>query len=493
MLHSTCPGAALFLACLSLGCLPLGLLHAEEPPLYAHRGQDAPAFSWADEIVKKVPPLRHERGDRLPMILWQPGAADSEPVGFYKELLARGLTQHIHIDEKMIPLGKALQDAGSPVIMMEGVGGQWPASLAGDPKNWAHRLDPGFAPEGPLRACPAIATGWAMNGDAVRAALRKFRDAGVRVDAVWMDYEGDPAGAGADAYQQALHCARCRETLPPSALASEKGFNDYCMRRYFELAGGYLAAPVAEVFPGCSTTNWRAAISTTERPQRSWPDRVLPPSLPPFFTATNPVAYGNTLFFHGWSPRFRLDREHVDEFYTRTLLNNVSNDAANRRVWAPGRRSVPWVCRWCPDDDDPKIPIMTRARYREVLRHLWLRGVAAMQVFNPVNKGFEEMAVAEVQDAVSVYDEMLEYRDFLDKGTPLCLDVPKAQDSGVLWSGLALGDRAVVRTFKPGGTAGGGAEVTIEPWPGRKVTLRADATGRTYLLVLKDGKVEGAR
>jgi hypothetical protein len=362
---------------------------------------------------------------------------------------------------------------------MEGVGGQWPASLAGDPKNWAHQFDPGFTPAGPIHACPALATGWALNGDNVRATLRKFRDAGVTVDAVWMDYEGDPAGAGADAYQQALHCARCRATLPASALASEKGFNDYCLRRYFELAGGYLAAPVAEVFPGCSTTNWRAAISTPDRPQRSWPDRVLPASVPPFFTATNPVAYGNTLFFHAWKSAYRLDREHVDQFYTRILLNDVSNDAAGRLAWAPGRRSIPWVCRWCPDDDDPKIPIMSRERYREVLRHLWLRGISGMQVFNPVNKGFEEMALAEVQDAAAVYDEMLEYSDFLEHGTPLCLDVPKAQDSGVLWSGLVLADRAVVRTFKQGGSK---SSVTVEPWPGRKVTLEADAAGRTYLL-----------
>ncbi len=400
------------------------------------------------------------------MILWQPGPSRSLSAA----LLARGLTQHIAMDEAMIPLAKALQDAGAPVIMMQGVAGDWPASLAGDPGAWQHRFDPGFSPRGPLHACPAIATGWAVNADKIRATLRKFKEAGVTVDAVWMDWEGEPiAGAGPDGYAQALHCARCRATLPPGALASEAAYDAYLWRRYLDLAGGYLAAPVEEVFPKCLTTNWRAALSTPERPQRSWPDRVLPPVIPPFFTATNPVAYGNTLF---WKPGTPLDREHVDQFYTRILLNDVSNDTANRLLWAPERKSIPWVCRWCPDDEDPKIPAMSRERYREVLRHLWLRGVADMQVFNPVYPGHEETAVGEVQDAVAVYDEMLEYRDFLEKGEPLCLDAPAAD--GVLWSGLRLEDRAVVRVFN--------GKVAVEPWPGRKMTLEADQKGRTYLL-----------
>ena len=420
------------------------------------------------------------------MILWKAGSFEPQPQDFYKELLARGLTQHICLDEKMIPVAKALQAAGSPVIMMQGEGGQWPSSLAGESKEWAHHLDDGFAPKGPVHACPAVAKGWAVNADAIRATLQKFKDEGVTVDAVWMDWEGDPVG-GIERYEQALHCLRCRATLPREVLANVENFNDYCWRRYMELTGAYLAAPVAEIFPHCSTTNWRAAISTPVRPLRNWLGKVVCPTVPAFFTASNPVAYGNTVCFQQWKNEFALDREHVDEFYTHLLLGEVSADAANRLVWARGRSSVPWVCRWCPDDENPKIPIMTRERYREVLRHLWLRGISGMQVFNAVHEGFEEMAVAEVQDAVKIYDEMLEYRDIMDRGTPLCLAVPEAQDEGVLWSGLRLDDRAVVRTFKQGG---GKAALTIEPWPGKKIGIDAIPLGRTYLLVLKDGRVQ---
>jgi hypothetical protein len=456
------------------------------PPLYALPSPPRSTFSWLEEIKREIPQLRHERGTRWPMILWEPDRFDPWSPEVYRDLLSRGITQHIGLDEKMIPVARALQEAGSPVIMMEGKAGQWPASLAGDPKDWAHQFDPGYVPAGPVHSCPAIARGWAVNADRVRSILQEFKNAGITVNAVWMDWEGDPAG-GADRYEQALHCPRCRATLPPGVLAGENSFNDYCWRRTMDLIGAYLAAPVGEIFPGCSVTNWHATVSTPDRPVRNWLDKPYSPVVPPFLTASNPVAYGNTVSFRLWKPEFKFDREHVDQFYTHLLLREVSDDAANRRVWAPERTSIPWVCRWCPDDENPKIPIMTREHYREVLRHLWLRGISGMQVFNPVRKGFESMALWEVQDASAVYDEMLAWRDLLDHGTPLCLDVPGIQDDGVLWSGLRLGDRALVRTFKQGG---GKAKVTIEPWPGKKITLEATPAGKFTLLILKDDQIQ---
>ena len=459
-----------------------------EPPLYAEKKTPVAGFSWIDEIRKNVPVLKNDRGDIPPMILWDPdhGPVDLQPAEYYKDLLARGLTEHIHMDEQMIPIARALQKAGAPVIMMEGKGDQWPANLAGDPKEWAHLFDTGYVPKEAAHACPAFAAGWEINARHVRATLQKYRDAGITVDAVWMDWEGDPIG-GAERYEQALHCARCRESLPPGVLASAKSFSDYCWRRYMDIGAAYLAAPVLEVFPECSVTNWRVTVSTPSRPVRNWEDRPYCAVVPASFTASNPVAYGNTVSWSLWKPGFKKDREHVDQFYTYLLLNETSDDAANRLIWAPERKAVPWVCRWCPDDPDPKIPIMSRERYREVLRHLWLRGINGMQIFNPKRDGYEDIAVAEVQDAVAVYDEMLACRDFIDHGTPVCLDLPKLQDDGVLWSGLRWGDRAIVRTFKQGG---GKASVTVEPWPGRKITLKAAEEGKTWQLVLKNKQIQ---
>jgi hypothetical protein len=131
---------------------------------------------------------------------------------------------------------------------------------------------------------------------------------------------------------------------------------------------------------------------------------------------------------------------------------------------------------------------MTRERYREVLRHLWLRGVAGMQIFSPRMQGYEDMALAEVQDVVAVYDEMLAFRKFLEEGDVITFDIPRPQDDGVVWSGLRLGNRAVVCVFKQGG---GKATQTVQVWGQNIFKLEADGNGQTYLLD-KTGQVQKA-
>lgn len=454
--------------------------------LYAQTGNTCTETNFYQLLIKHIPPLRHARGQRWPMIMWSGGTFDPQPKETYQALLARGLTQHIQLDAKMLSTAKALQAAGSPVIVVQGAGGPWPASLAGTPELWAHQFTNAFKPTDHLRPCLAIFTGWAANADKERATLRQFKEASVVVHAVWMDWEGDPLFQG-DTYIQAAQCRRCRETLPPWVLASEENFRRYSWRLYNDLIAAYLAAPVREIFPACSVANWNIVV-TIGRPVLHWTgDRPISPGLPGMLTAMNPVAYGSTYYFTDhWKKEYPLDMEHVDQFYTHLLLHEVTGNAVNAAAYAPEKEMIPWVCRWCPDNKDPRIPVMSRERYREVLRHHWLRGVDGMQIYNASPKGYEDMAVYEVADAVAVYDEMLEFKEYLDEGEPFGLDLPKAQDDGVLWSGLRRAQSAVVRVFKQGG---GKAEIVVEPWPGKKALLQATDKGRTYLLKLDNDLV----
>lgn len=459
-----------------------------EAPVFAAKGAPSANFSHVAEILKRVPKLNHERGSRWPMILWECGPFDPQPTAYYEALLARGLTQHIQLDTNHIAIARALQASGSPVIMMQGGFGPWPSQLAGEPKEWAHQFDEGFKPRERVRPCLLEIRGWQIAADQIRTTLRKFKEAGVTVDAVWMDWESDPMSGGYEVYDQARNCRRCRATLPSSVLAVEASFHAFRRLLCFDLLGVYLAAPVTEIFPKCETTNWMVVHSTPEHPSHHWSDdSLLPPQVPVMFTASNPVAYGTTTFFRSWRKEWTFDREHVDQFWFHLLIRNVSEDQANAARWAPWRRCFPWVSRWCPDDEDPKIPIMTRERYREALRHLWLRGVDGMQIFQPHRKGFEEIVVFETQDAVMIYDEMLAHREFLDGGEPFGFEAPKIQDDGAVWSGLRLGHRALVRTFKQGG---GSARVKIEPWPGKAIELDATPQGKTYELRWMAGKSE---
>ncbi len=244
----------------------------------------------------------------------------------------------------------------------------------------------------------------------------------------------------------------------------------------------YLAAPVLEVFPRALVTNWMAVFSTAERPALYWSNDAVPPGLPGVMNASNPVAYGNNLFWErSWRSDYPLTRQQVDRFYMQLLLRMVSADTANRLRFRPECRSVPWVARWCPDvPDEGLTPILSRQAYREALRHLWLRGVDGMQIFNATRPGYEDEVFAEVEDAVAVYDELLEHAEFLEHGAVLNTAVPDIRDDGLLWSGLRLGDRALVRAVKQGD---GEATATVEIWPGQPTTIAAARQGRTLLLV----------
>ena len=336
------------------------------------------------------------------------------------------------------------------------------------------------------------------------------------VDAVWMDWEGDPLGGVEEGYEQAEKYARGQATLPPGVLDSPANYAHYCRRLSMDLLGAYLAAPVKEIFPACSTTNWVIVCSSRDHrlDQKAGQidGHVRNPSL---FTATNPVAlYGFTPYSYkivhdkmsltGKSPDaptgsrpsspFGTDnptREDVDQLYMNLLLRSVSGSQENTNVEMPWMRSVPWVDRWCPDDMDPKIPIMSRERYREALRHIWLRGTIGMQIFNPSRPGYSKIVVAEARGTRRrSTTNPLAWSDFYLEGPVHEPGIPQNTGRRRALVGNAPGRRGrQTRTFKQGGGSG---QVTITPWPDHplvKVELQADGNGKTYMLKRDGDKV----
>jgi len=456
-------------------------------PTPAGRAAELARLDWWEIVQSEVPPMEHELGGRWPMIAWHgPGFASLEPEQI-QMLLARGITQHLTMDTTHVDAARSLQRNGSRVIIMQGRAGNWPYSLAGDSLLWAHQFDEGYTYEmagpGPLGewhgACPLMHSGWAVLAEQVRTSLGAFRDAGVTVDGMWMDWEGDPYPFN-NLFGQLKHCRRCRQQLPPAVLEDKVAWWDYYWRAYTQLHGAYLAAPAREVFPEIAVTNWHVVFSSRTDPLLYFVDnRVLPPLAPDMFTATNPVAYGNdSWWLREWQEEWVRDRRHVDQFYMHCLLREISVDAVNRAAYAPQVMSFPWVTRFCPlEGADEEVPDMSREAYRESLRHMWLRDIDGMQLFNASWKGYEDNWIRELQDAVVVYGEILAHRDLLAGGEAMNLSVPQAQDDGVLWSGLRLPDRAVVRACSQG--AGDGT-VKIEAWPGVTVELPAPTGGATY-------------
>jgi len=434
---------------------------------------------WLSAISQHVAPLRHARGGRWPLVLWDqpdPATLDGSDVTM---LLARGIVPHLRLDPSQIPLAARIAAAGGPIVIVEGRAGVWPYDLAGPPERWAHQFpeDAGVPPDWRRLPVPTRIDGWRVAADRMRSILEQFRAANVTVDAIWLDYEGEPSAAS---YEAALRSERARGEIPPRALASEDAWFGYTRRLWMSLLSDYVAAPARDVFPAVSITNWIASVSSRRCPVVGWTGRAHPVQGPTLFTESNPVAYAiDRAYAAQWPRRAPAKQSLVDAFYTHVMLRQVSADACNRLRDAPQVGAVAWVSRWVPDLDDASIPVMSRAAYREALRHLWLRGVDAMEVFNQRRPGFIPMALVEVQDAAVVYDEMLAYRRFLDEGEVMNLEIPPAAEAGALWSGLRLGDEAVVRVAALGGTP---VRVRVAPWTGVSLILDADGAGRTYRL-----------
>ncbi|MHC8508771.1 MAG: hypothetical protein ACYYKD_05125 [Rhodospirillales bacterium] len=507
---------------------------------------NAPAqVDWKAEFLERFAPLSCARGTRWPLILWH--APEFDSVQDVRALLARGIVPHIRLDAAMTDAAKTIQSAGAPVMMMEGKSGAW-----------------GYGGDTPS---PMHIKGWRGAADSIRKTMRAFRDAGVTVNAVWMDYEVDPLNLR---YEHVLRTPEAREDIPPGALKSPAAFSAWRRRLWTGLMSAYAAGPVREVFPAASVTNWMTVLSTPEHPAPGMIAGAVPPAGTGLFTTTNPVAYGSDAGFWAQGGAPGMDRDEADRIYTALVLGQFSADAANRRALAPHLSAAPWVGRWvvisqqpeahaggagvrvsehprgllieavdpagpsgdgaagaglrkgdiitgvitgvitgagvetlagielnaavnlvrgAPDSalglriargdetfdaeimrarlDGGRPPVMSRERYREALRHIWLRGADAMQVFNSATPGHADMAVAEAEDAQAVYAEMLAHKKFLDGGAPLNLETPRPGDR-IIWSGLRLKNEAIVRVTGIGARRN---EITVSPWPGTSVTL----------------------
>jgi hypothetical protein len=473
----------------------------------ARAAEDVP---WSlPTLFKKVPPLKHDATGRLPLICIEPfklspddksfAEAKPFPAATIRELVKRGLTQFIPPNEKYIPFALALRRAGARVIMVEGNAFNGPA---GEVPDGPHQLpadfkrDPDQPAQQPRFPCPRLLEGWRKKADELRATFRKFKAAGVNVDAVWLDWEIEPLPGKAQ-WREAKACARCRKMFPPEILDDFDRYKGFIWRLRVELLSAYAVAPILEIYPTCSVTNWEEVISTAQRPTAYWSDSaVKPPVGIGMFTAANPVAYGNTAWYglHWKAERkWPLDTAHMDRIYTQVMLAQISDQAANAGLAAPEKQCIPWVDRFCADDRDEKIPILTRSRYREILRHCWLRGADGMQIFNPnwfPNRP-ERVAVVteEIEDAVAVYDEMLAFRPILDRGRVMNTAKPKAEDDGPIWSGRQLGDTAIVRAFTQGKVAVK-AQVEVANAHGKPVAVELDCPprGQTYRITVASGK-----
>lgn len=287
----------LFFLLFLVACCGLTRLHAES--------LDDVAYTLPN-ILKKVPILKHDNTGRFPMIAievfrldkddksWEEGKPFSPET--IRELKKRGLTQWIPPDEKYIPFALALQKEGAGVIMMQGQAFNGPpdqvqSSMHQLPKDYKKLERPGQQPVFP---CPLVLDGWVLTQQQIRNTFGKFKAAGVKVDAVWLDWEIEPMTGDAQ-WDEVKNCTRCRQQFPPMVLADRKLYLQFIKQWRVQLLSAYIVAPILESYPNISVTNWEEIISTPQYPTPNW---AGPYTWPPCIPAGNRQRTGGNHFIH---------------------------------------------------------------------------------------------------------------------------------------------------------------------------------------------------
>ncbi len=465
--------------------LPAVLLAQEPAPV----AWDMPSFA------RVIQPMQHALPPRLPIFLWNWPLPRGERLVKMREdgslrqaietMAARGIVPTVEMGwdwtpEGAMALAQTLQEAGQPVFLL------WPWLPGGEealyPPETLLAEGPDATQGNKTRKWPCLPLYSVKESRRLLIEdLNKYKAAGIEVAGMWFDYEALPHPWNG-CYQAQTASAECRKHYPPGVLDSWLSFVSYAYDLRSRVMVEALVEPVHEVFPQAIVANYGEVASSAAVPF----EEIRPPWKCEQ-DALMPSAYANTRYLaHRFKDAEAVTPEQADRFYFRNLLVTVSSANANKR---PGQLSIPYLSRFCPDDPNPKYRLgMSSPAYRELVRHLLLRGSDGLYLFN---LGFKEEVVSardsleSVEDARAAYDELLTWREFLDRGQPMCFDCPAAPDA-VIWSGLRLEDRCLVRTFT---FAAERQRAIVEVFPGIHVQLEAPPTGATYL-VNKQGVAE---
>ncbi len=166
----------------------------------------------------------------------------------------------------------------------------------------------------------------------------------------------------------------------------------------------------------------------------SWGGKHFPPVDLGLFNTANPVIYGNTLWYNShWKAEWHwpLDVPHMDRVYTQVMPADLRPckcaESGAETLCVPGVDRDAWMTRM------KKSP-SSAGEDSEILGHVSLRGANRMQIFNnnwyPNRPERVTIMTEEVEDAVSVYDETLAYRPFLERGEVMNTASPTATDNG---------------------------------------------------------------
>ncbi len=282
----------------------------------------------------------------------------------------------------------------------------------------------------------------------VESFVHAYQQAGVNIDFIFADWEVDGPIEWNGSWSASKRCQRCRKHLPQ--IDDFRDFQSALRRIRSRLQHEAFALVVTQAFPQALVGNYAVYPNDGYRYWYDYFEKPADDDLPfrldqraryrewyPEFTETGytfamPVVYT-------WYPTFGwYDFESTDYRWFYNMLLTGSNAGRHTPSSTPIIPFVHWNTTAPPKDADPSVVQMSQAAYQELLWHLLLRGHDTFFVWCQ----HDELA-SEVRLAHEVYAAAGQYGGFLDRGEPVCFDVPDRPST--VTSGLRLGEQVLVR------------------------------------------------
>ena len=443
-------------------------------------------------ILDHTSPLEHPRGDRFPLFVWgaQHPGTDNEPeiIDVLSQLDERGIplisawrmeTRDASLANG-IRVGRLQQDAGLTVTV--NANDILHRFFNGDPDT-AHIdeqgnrfFDDSFDPKVSI-GCPfAINHRIPEIRDRVVHFAAAYRNAGIRIDLTFADWEIDGPIEWNGAWEASRRCTRCCANIPDmddfesfqTALRSirsrlqREAYSDVLLEHFPDSRVGNYA-----VYPHSGERYWydyfeafpNAGPSRQDQKAQARPWAAEFPSTG--YNLAMPVIYT-------WYRTF--DWYDFDETDYRWFYNmlQVASNAGQHAGDIPLLSFVHWHTTAAPPNPDPEVRQMSETAYRELLWHTLLRGHDGLFLWCQKPEIAKELKLLH-----SVYAESLKHADILTNGIPLTFAIPESASAVV--SAVRHGNDILARCTPFGQQTW--ADLTI----GEK-TLRIDAGSHCKLL-----------
>ena len=406
--------------------------------------------------------LKYDRGDRLPLYLWSamnPGQLDDKTAEhLVRELDKRGVglvcswndgNREKNVSE-CLTVARAQKKLGLRVnvnatsIMYSFFNGDERTAHVDD--SGVKFFDDSFGPQ-KMGCTFAIDFRKKDIRDRVEFFVSKYKDSGVPIDYIFADWEIDGPLEVNRAFEASKKCTRCREHLGDdfSYVEFQKKLRD--MRSYLQYHT--YSEPVLSQFPDALVGNYavyphdgyrywydyfeyyvegQPYKADQKAKYREWYDDFPGTG----YTFAMPVVYT-------WYPIFTwYDFDNPDYRWFYNMLLCASNVGKSTPPGIPIISFVHWNTVVVTDKPDPSVKQMSEESYQELLWHMLLRGTDTFHMWSGAKEFPKETRLVH-----EVYAAAQQYGEFLEYGTPITFDVPKKP--GTVISGLALGDRALVR------------------------------------------------